>query len=125
MTIALILFISFFNASVEPQTWECRNDLEIRCDGKNCTSVKEGEFTPMGVSFDDKGTISVCAYSGCWEGTGSVLKSDGFLYLTGKALAFSTAKDSKQDISITLDTSDNIALLKAGEFSQPLVCKVH
>jgi hypothetical protein len=124
MAILIILFMSVFSSPASSEMWQCTNKQEIRCSGENCKVEKEGEFTPMSVFFDKKGKMSVCAYTGCWEGTGNVMTSINFVYLTGKSLPFSTAPDSKQNISITLDTSDNIALLKAGEFSHPLVCKI-
>ena len=126
MTLALILLISFWPGNAQPETWVCRNDIEIRCDSDGCKSEKEGAFTPMSVDFSDSGAMSVCAYTGCWEGTGKVFEIAGFLVLAGTDLSFSTAKDNKsinENILIALDRNDKVALLKAGSFSQPLVCR--
>ncbi len=104
--------------------WQCHNDLEISCDAEHCEAAES--FTPMDVRFDDAGSMSVCAYTGCWEGTGSVVQSERFVVLTGHDLPFSTAQDaadSQADIVIAIDKEDHVAILKAGSFAQPLICE--
>ena len=126
MVLSLILMMTIFGGTAEPEVWQCRNDLEIRCDGENCEAVKEGAFTPMSVRFDDAGSMTVCAYSGCWEGTGDVFKNGEFLVLTGQDLSFSTSRNDpkmNQSIVIALDKSNNVAMLKAGQFAHPVVCR--
>jgi len=122
MTILLITLLLFLNPGSTEYT--CANQIEIRCTDEKCTAAQVGEFTPMSVSFDNKGNVSVCAYSGCWEGVAKAIENDRFLFLSGNDLPFSTAPESKQSISISLDKNDNIALLKAGEFAQPVVCSI-
>ncbi len=77
----------------------------------------------MSVTFDDSGSISVCAYTGCWEGTGKVFDGGDFFSLTGHGLKFSTSPERTENIAISLDRRDNIAVLKAGAFAHPLICK--
>jgi hypothetical protein len=80
----------------------------------------------MNVTIDDAGFMLVCAYSGCWEGTGTVVKSEEFVMLTGHDLPFSTAPDSvemQESIVIVLDRADSVATLKAGAFAHPLRCE--
>ena len=72
------------------------------------------------------GGLSVCAYSGCWEGTGEVLRAEKFLVLVGHDLEFSTSRGSESsgaDIVMAIDRADGVAALKAGEFAHPLLCK--
>ncbi len=123
MTFGLIFILSIFGlASIETESWQCRNDVEVHCAEGKCDAKKSGEFTPMSVSFDGLGKMSVCAYTGCWEGVGKVSSSDNFMILNGQNLKFSTS-DMKQNIAIILDKTDNVATLKAGSFAQPLVCE--
>lgn len=115
---------SALSATVSPERWQCRNDLEISCDVEHCEAADS--FTPMDVRFDDAGSMSVCAYSGCWEGTGTVVQSEHFVVLTGHELPFSTAPDSADSraaIVIALDRADQVGILKAGAFVQPLLCE--
>ena len=104
------------------ERWQCRNDLEVSCSDGACEASAEGEFTPMSVDVDGSGAISVCAYSGCWEGTGEVLQSGDFLVLLGTDLQFSTSPDSA-DVVIVIDRGDQVAALKVGEFALPLLCE--
>jgi hypothetical protein len=111
--------------SVESPTesWQCRNDLEISCDAKDCEMSQD--FTPMSVSFDDTGSISVCAYSGCSEGIATISRGESFIVLTGHDLPFSTSPARAQnpsDIAIILDTRDQVAILKTSSFAHPLHC---
>ena len=112
-------------AAAAPTTsWQCRNDVEISCDDEGCDV--EDSFTAMDVRVDAAGSMSVCAYSGCWEGTGTVAGSEAFVVFTGHNLAFSTAPDSeesKKDIVIAIDRADQVAILKAGAFAHPLLCE--
>lgn len=105
------------------EQWDCRNDIEINCGEGACQAGDS--FTPMDVRVDDAGAMSVCAYTGCWEGTGTVFKSENFVVVTGHDLPFSSAPDASggQDIVIALDTSDLVAVLKAGSFAHPLLCE--
>lgn len=80
----------------------------------------------MSVDVDDSGGMRVCAYSGCWEGTGEVFRSGRFLVLVGRDLVFSTAPDSpsaREDIALTIDRRDGVGTVKAGAFAQPLLCE--
>lgn len=107
-------------------SWQCTNDLEVTCVKGACTAETEGGFTPMSVSFDASGTLSVCAYSGCWQGTGSFVRDPRFLVLLGHDLPFSTAPAAtpvNADVVISLDREDGVATLKVGGFAQPLLCR--
>lgn len=115
-------------SSVESQfeIWECRNDLEVTCGEGTCAAQPEGEFTPMRVHVETSGRMSVCAYSGCWEGEGEVFQRQEFLVLLGHDLKFSTAQNTEsaqEDIAITIDRGDKVATFKAGAFSHPMLCE--
>ena len=110
----------------KPDSWHCRNDLEIRCGEGVCTAEADDGFTPMSVSIDASGGLSVCAYSGCWEGSGEVKRDGSFLVVTGRDLAFSTAPgvaSAREDVLVAVDLTDSVAILKAGEFAHPLSCE--
>jgi hypothetical protein len=123
MKVCIILILSMVGiVSAQSESWQCRNDLEITCSNGKCEAKTESGFTPMSVSFDASGKMSVCAYTGCWEGTGKVSNNGNFMMLSGQNLKFSTS-DMVENISITLDKKDNVAMLKAGSFAQPLICQ--
>lgn len=126
MTHGMIWVFILWIATPPTESWHCQNDLEVRCTSEHCEVQEADSYTPMGINFDDSGSMSVCAYTGCWEGDGTVVKSNDFLILTGDGLKFSTAPDSADmstDIVIVLDRSDNVAIVKAGTFAHPLLCE--
>lgn len=125
MKLSLILILSIFSVAVNAESWQCRNDMEIRCADGNCEAADEGAFTPMSVSFNDSGKMSVCAYTGCWEGTGKVFNDGAFLMLSGQSLKFSTSSSvmNRENIAITFDRADNIGMLKVAGFAHPLICE--
>lgn len=116
-----ILLIS----AVQATEWNCVNhDMEIQCSSGKCSS-EEG-FSPLSVTFDDKGAMSLCAYSGCWKGTGKILKTEDFIIIAGHNLKFSTSKDdrTKENAVIAFDIHDRIAVIKVSEFAMPMTCKI-
>ena len=122
MTFGLVLLLSIFGfGSGAADGWQCRNDLEISCVDGKCGSKSSGEMTPMDINFDEAGNISVCAYTGCWDGRGKISENGDFLILTGQNLKFSTS-DSSRNVALTLDRNDNVGILKVGNFAQPVFC---
>jgi hypothetical protein len=107
-------------------TWRCHNDLEIDCRNGRCNAAKDGSFSPMNVTLSESGSMSVCAYSGCWTGNALFKRSGHFRVWVGSNLAFSTAPKSpsaSKNILIAIDEKDSVATLKAGEFALPLLCQ--
>lgn len=107
--------------SAHAHEWNCGNkDFEIACNNGKC-EINTG-FTPMGITFDSTGKMSVCAYSGCWEGKGKVASGKDFFAVTGHRLKFSTASSSYANVAIVVDVHDNIGVIKVESFAQPIVC---
>ena len=68
----------------------------------------------------------VCAYSGCWEGQGEVQSTDAFLIISLEDTPWSFPPDrisGAEDIVIAFDRDDKVAVVKAGEFAHPFLCK--
>lgn len=107
--------------------WTCGNpDVEVGCSETRCEAQSHG-FTPMNVSFNVAGELDVCMYSGCWIGRGDPVDANGFLVITARDLVWSTDPEPgemRQDLAIVLDRRDNVAVLKAGSYTQPLLCRV-
>ena len=123
--VVIVLGVLSTSTELYATTWNCKNDVEIQCDDVSCTSTKGGEFTPMDVRFDTKGSFSACAYSGCWNGKGRVV-ANGSLIVVQKRLADlsepNVGTERREDISIMFSTTDRIALVKAGQFVLPMHC---
>lgn len=102
--------------------WRCRNnDLEIACDETAC-EVSDSH-TAMDVTLG-RDEISICAYSGCWSGRPAAITLSGpFLTYSGVGLPFSTSPEDEANISVTVETSSQVAnILVAGQFANPATC---
>ena len=121
--IVTILLFFYFNVAFAIN-WQCRNhDLEIACDTKQCTPAES--FTAMDIHLNDiTGHMNICAYTGCWEGRGKVLRERHYIIFTAHHLAFSNIiTQIKTSFIIALDTHDHIAVLKGAGYAMPLSCK--
>lgn len=125
---ALLPTLIIAQADTPMSAWACSNqDVEITCDGRGCQASYA--FTPMSVSLSRE-DISVCAYSGCWQGVPISADWAGkrFQIFTAESLPFSTAPntvaDTGADIAITIDTQTGIATLLVSElFAHPMRCQ--
>jgi hypothetical protein len=104
--------------------WNCRNeDFEIRCMEGKCTAEPEGGFTPFQVSVGAGGaSLSICAYSGCWEGNARPLKSGHHLLVSGRHLKWSGTVPSPADFMVAIDLADKIGFVKGEGFAMPMTC---
>lgn len=101
--------------------WNCRNQyLEVSCSAQKCAASET--FTPMEVSLSDLGFVSVCAYSGCWEGKGKMLKSGSHLIISATRLRWGGASPNDANFIIALDKADAVAVIKGANFAMPLIC---
>jgi uncharacterized low-complexity protein len=104
--------------------WTCRNaDFEITCGEGKCGAA--ASFTPMSVSLSATGKLAVCAYSGCWEGRGKIVRHGNFRVFIGTRLAWSNPSGGPgaADFAVVLDTSDKVAVLKGAGYAHPMTCE--
>jgi hypothetical protein len=105
--------------------WRCRNSVEVHCNDGSCGAIPRDEMTPMDVVFSTHGGFSVCAYTGCWDGSGAVASAGPFVTIMASDAPWSdpARADGAEDVAITFDTGDRVALVKAGGYAVPLNCK--
>jgi len=119
------LLATLAGGAVQAETWHCRNDVEVQCGVDGCSAAAEGGFTPMDLAFGDDGGLSLCAYSGCWEGNGEVLARAPWLVVGARGLPWSDphgAPDRTSDVLVAFDPNDRVALVKAGAWALPMRC---
>jgi hypothetical protein len=104
--------------------WSCRNnDLEIGCADGTCKAQAEGGFTPFDISVGADGrSLSICAYSGCWEGKPRVLKSGKHLLMSGRGLAWTGTSPDPADFIVAIDTGDRVGFIKGEGYAMPVTC---
>lgn len=81
--------------------WNCRNqELEIVCSPEKYAASTS--FTPMDVAISHLGFVSICAYSGCWEGKGKILKSGSHLIISANKLRWGGVSPNPANVMTAL-----------------------
>lgn len=108
---------------VSAQGWRCFNDIEVRCYDAHCLAFDNDDFTPLSVDFDESGKLSVCAYSGCWQGRGHILSAQPYFVIFAEDLKWNNPyAENTENVLISLNRKSNIAILQVDFFNQPLIC---
>lgn len=116
-TVYLLLIV----VNIYAQTRHCSNhNLEVACVDGKCEV--HSDFTPIDVTFSDKGSLHVCAYSGCWQGMAKVHHYQNHTVVIGKNLNSEQA-NKKENFFISFDSDDNISLFKGLGFAMPMMCE--
>ena len=106
-------------------TWHCQNlSAEISCSDEDCTLKTQQDFTPFHIVVSNQGQLSVCAYSGCWEGTAKMLQDENH-YLFSAQKSIWSAQDNPRiaKFMLGIDAQNNMGFLQGEGFSLPLQCK--
>ena len=128
MMIKVMIPLFFYSISSfvwATSTWNCRNlSAEITCNQKQCEINQDG-FTPFDISTNAKNELTVCAYSGCWEGKATAFNTKNYLVLAGHALQWShDAKQTPAQFLLNIDTRTKVGFLQGEGFAMPLQCQV-
>ena len=128
-TVSMLALLTGCTSQPTPAgSWACRNEnTEISCGGKTCTVSLPGDFTPMSLSADTQGNLSLCAYSGCWEGKASTVTiADDYFTASGTELIWSGttggATSGAGRMSVTIDMNTGTATLLAENYAHPMIC---
>ena len=130
MKFCVLLLATIGTLALQPvrADWHCQNDLEVHCDESSCELTNSDEATAMAVSFSESGRFSVCAYSGCWSGLGTVVSLSPFLVITSEKAEWSFPPDrtaNAKDVLIAFDPSDKVALVKVSGWAIPFRCETN
>jgi len=107
-----------------PESWNCRNQIEVWCAADGCAATAPGESTPMDIWARADGDISVCAYSGCWEGKAALNAAAGRLLWIGDNLPFVSAIDGAAgDVTLLVMAKDGVGFVRAGGIATPVLCR--
>jgi hypothetical protein len=108
--------------AVPANAYSCQNEtLEVTCDASKCEA--SGGFTPMRLSLDSRGRrLSLCAYSGCFEGRPTkISETSRYLHVSG-SFRFSGMPRDSWDIAVTVDKQKGYAVMMGGGFVNPMIC---
>jgi len=121
---ALALSVLAATSVYAGDTWHCRNEaVEVSCNAGKCEVSKD--FTPLDVTVDSETGLTVCAYSGCWEGKlTSMLASQNHLTVQADDMKWSTSVDKKGiPGSVTIDRKSGTGTVLASSFAVPVTCR--
>ncbi len=111
-------------AEIPPEVWTCRNQVEVWCAVDGCAAKAEDETTPMDIlARRDDGRVSICAYSGCWEGVGEMAAARGRLLWAADDVEFSSPGGGfAADVSLLIIEKDGVGFVRVGGLATPLLC---
>ena len=103
--------------------YSCTNPtFEVTCTHSACTCERDA-FTPINVTLDEpRHWMSVCAYSGCWEGRVMIRRWDHYRIVRGRHLRFTSSVTSSRAFLLIPDTHERRAMISGGGFAMPLEC---
>ncbi len=124
--IAGALFLAMGAMPAAAQDFTCSNrSAEIACEGGACEVDKDG-FTPMSLSREGS-RLSICAYSGCWEGPILVRRSRGSIDLLYAKVrnpqgGASSTTAGMSELAIIYDRRSRTAQMRWGGFANSMGC---
>lgn len=117
------LMLGASRKEVPPEAWSCRNQIEVWCAADGCAATPPGEFTPIDVFATAAGELSVCAYSGCWQGAATLGGAAGRLLWIGENLPFVSAiEGAAGDVTLLILAEDGVGFVRAGGLATPVLC---
>ena len=114
---------------VPASVWHCTNNLEVWCTVDSCAARPSDEMTPMSIAAKIEGAgtgaVSVCAYSGCWEGASAVTRVNGRTLWAADDLGFSTQPDGgfTGDVTLMIIEKEGVGFVRVGGIASPLFCE--
>ena len=121
--IALALMLAASREGLPADAWTCRNQIEVWCAADGCAAANPDEITPLDITADAKGELSVCAYSGCWSGKAKVARAHGRWLWAGDDFPFSSSEARETaDVTLLIVAHEGVGFVRAGGLATPLLC---
>ena len=81
----------------------------------------------MDIFGDSHGRMSICAYSGYWEGAGQVFSAGSHILFSGHRLKWTGSEsgsgdDADTDFILGIDAAEGVAVPKGAGYAMPLLC---
>ena len=105
-------------------SWSCRATHDIQCSDGNCDVAEDQGVVPIDAYFDASGKVSVCVYSGCWEGDGQIQMTKQFHTVLGENLYWNNPNvDDFMDVFVVVNIGRGVGVAQAGPFAVPMICE--
>lgn len=123
ITPLIFLALTSSPSEIPPAAWACTSQVEVWCAVDGCAAKAEDETTPLSVWAREDGEVSVCAYTGCWEGRGDFSNTGGRLVWAAENLPFSSGQGGfSADVSLMIISGEGVGFVRAGGLATPLLC---
>lgn len=123
LEIAGLMLLKASISEVPKGAWRCRNQVEVWCAADGCAATDAESFTPIDATAEDDGALSVCLYSGCFDGKAKRLRSDGRSLWLGDGLKFVSSFDGASgDVTLLIIENDGVGFVRAGGLATPVLC---
>lgn len=116
-------------AGIAPERWFCRSEVEVWCEEGRCAAKPLEETTPLSVTASGDRSVSVCAYSGCWEAEGAMLlTANGRSLWVADRARFSSRPEGGFETDLTVliveggEPGEGAGFVRAGGLATPLIC---
>lgn len=121
----LLLLLTLLASPAAARDFTCSNpDAEISCSAGKCEfkTASDG-FTPMSLSRRGS-TLSICAYSGCWEGPIAVRRTRGAIdLLLADVRKESGDRGAGDTLAVLYDGTGRSAQMSWGGFKNVMECQ--
>jgi hypothetical protein len=116
-----VWIIGASKSEAPPEAWRCTNQVEVWCSADSCATSAADETTPLDITASSARRISICAYSGCWEGEAGFWVIEGRRLWAAKALPF-TSGLGESDATLLIEP-DGVGFVRAGGLATPVLCE--
>lgn len=124
LELAAVLFMGASKEEVPPETWNCRNQVEVWCASDGCAATPEEQSTPMDIWASADGALSACLYSGCYQGRAGYAAAGGRLLWQADDLPFVSAiEGATGDVTLLILAEDGVGFIRAGGIATPVLCR--
>ena len=108
-----------------PHGWACSNDIEVWCSQEGCAAKPREEVTPMAITASPAGHLSICAYTGCWEGEAARAQLKGRLIWAADHLVWSSSQGGELTAngSLVIIEEKGVGFVEVGGIATPLLCR--
>lgn len=122
----LIIAALVASTPLSAANFTCTNSAaEIRCSGAMCEVVTPDKgFTPMELRRTGN-MLSICAYSGCWEGRIITRRTlDGVYVMQARLKPATPGQSEGSSISVIYNEAEKVAQMQWNGFANAMSCKV-
>jgi hypothetical protein len=123
----ILMLTAWFSATpLSAANFICTNSAaEIRCSGASCEVVTPDKgFTPMELRRTGN-MLSICAYSGCWEGRIITQRTlDGVSVMQARLKPSTPDQNDGSAISVIYNEAEKVAQMHWNGFANAMMCKV-